>query len=44
VPGFSEESLGEYERRGGYGTGYRTRTYGLAAGSQYHAYRPKKIR
>jgi cell wall-associated NlpC family hydrolase len=34
----------EYEQRGGYGTDYRTRTYGLAAGSQYHAYRPKKIR
>ncbi len=34
----------EYEQRGSYGTDYRTRTYGLSAGSQYHAYRPKKIR
>jgi cell wall-associated NlpC family hydrolase len=34
----------EYEQRGGYGTDYRTRTYGLAKGSQYHAYRAKKIR
>jgi len=34
----------EYEQRGGYGTDYRTRTYGLVAGSEYHAYRPKKIR
>jgi hypothetical protein len=33
----------EYEQRGGYGTDYRTRTYGLSSGSQYHAYRPKKI-
>jgi hypothetical protein len=32
----------EYEQRGGYGTDYRTRTYGLVAGSEYHAYRPKK--
>lgn len=34
----------EYEQRGGYGTDHRTRSYGLSAGSQYHAYRPKKIR
>jgi cell wall-associated NlpC family hydrolase len=34
----------EYEQRGGYGTDYRTRTYGLVSGSEYHAYRPKKIR
>ncbi|WP_329245062.1 C40 family peptidase [Actinoallomurus sp. NBC_01490] len=33
----------EYEQRGGYGTDHRTRDYGLSAGSQYHAYRPKKI-
>jgi hypothetical protein len=33
----------EYEQRGGYGTDYRTRTYGLTAGSQYHAYHPKKL-
>lgn len=32
-----------YEQRGGYGTDYRTRTYGLASGSQYKAYRPKNI-
>lgn len=34
----------EYEQRGGYGTDYRVRSYGLTRGSQYHAYRPKKIR
>ncbi len=34
----------EYEQRGGYGTDYRTTNYGLTSGSQYHAYRPKKIR
>jgi hypothetical protein len=34
----------EYEQRGGYGTDYTTRTYGLVPGSEYHAYRPKKIR
>jgi hypothetical protein len=34
----------EYEQRGHYGTDYRTRSYGLTAGSQYHAYRPKNIR
>jgi hypothetical protein len=34
----------EYEQRGSYGTDYRTRTYGLAKGSEYHAYQPKKIR
>lgn len=33
----------EYEQRGGYGTDYRTRTYGLASGSEYHAYHPKKL-
>ncbi|MGC5014937.1 hypothetical protein ACLQ2R_29575 [Streptosporangium sp. DT93] len=33
-----------YEQRGGYGTDYRTRTYGLASGSQYKAYRANKIR
>lgn len=32
----------EYEQRGGHGTDYRTRTYGLVPGSEYHAYRPKK--
>jgi hypothetical protein len=36
-------SYWEYEQRGGYGTDHRTRTYGLSAGSQYHAYRPKKL-
>jgi NlpC/P60 family len=36
-------SYWEYEQRGHYGTDHRTRTYGLASGSQYHAYRPKKI-
>ena len=34
----------EYEQRGGYGTDYRTRTYGLSSGSEYHAYRPNNIR
>ncbi|WP_433228811.1 hypothetical protein [Actinomadura formosensis] len=33
-----------YEQRGGYGTDYRTRTYGLSSGSQYKAYRPKNIK
>lgn len=37
-------SYWEYEQRGSYGTDYRTRTYGLSSGSQYHAYQPKKIR
>jgi hypothetical protein len=36
-------SYWEYEQRGSYGTDHRTRTYGLTSGSQYHAYRPKKI-
>jgi hypothetical protein len=36
-------SYWEYEQRGGYGTDHRTRSYGLSSGSQYHAYRPKKI-
>ncbi len=36
-------SYWEYEQRGGYGTDHRTRTYGLAAGSQYHAYHAKKV-
>jgi hypothetical protein len=36
-------SYWEYEQRGSYGTDHRTRTYGLAKGSEYHAYRPKKI-
>lgn len=34
----------EYEQRGGYGTDHRVVSYGLSKGSQYHAYRPKKIR
>lgn len=34
----------EYEQRGHYGTDYRTRNYGLTRGSQFHAYRPKKLR
>ncbi|MGJ6964273.1 hypothetical protein ACSDR0_20405 [Streptosporangium sp. G11] len=33
-----------YEQRGGYGTDYRTRNYGLAAKSQYKAYRALNIR
>jgi hypothetical protein len=37
-------SYWEYEQRGSYGTDYRTRTYGLSSGSEYHAYRAKKIR
>ncbi|MFA1539958.1 hypothetical protein [Actinomadura monticuli] len=32
-----------YEQRGRYGTDYRTRDYGLDAGSEYKAYRPKKL-
>jgi cell wall-associated NlpC family hydrolase len=40
----SHAAYWEYEQRGGYGTDYRTRTYGLEPGSEYHAYRPKKIR
>ncbi|TDE32559.1 hypothetical protein [Actinomadura sp. 6K520] len=32
-----------YEQRGGYGTDYRTRSYGLSSGSEYKAYRPKNI-
>jgi cell wall-associated NlpC family hydrolase len=36
-------SYWEYEQRGSYGTDHRTRTYGLASGSQYHAYHPKKL-
>lgn len=36
-------SYWEYEQRGGYGTDYRTRDYGLAGGSQFHAYRPRKL-
>jgi hypothetical protein len=36
-------SYWEYEQRGSYGTDHRTRSYGLSSGSQYHAYRPKKI-
>ncbi|MFC4537059.1 hypothetical protein [Sphaerisporangium dianthi] len=30
-----------YEQRGGYGTDHRVLTYGLNAGSQFHAYRPR---
>lgn len=33
-----------YEQRGGYGTDYRKRSYGLSKGSQYKAYRPKNIK
>lgn len=33
----------EYEQRGHYGTDYRTRSYGLSSGSEFHAYRPKNI-
>jgi hypothetical protein len=40
----AHSSYYEYEQRGSYGTDYRTRTYGLSSGSEYHAYRPKKIR
>ncbi|GLY75138.1 hypothetical protein [Actinoallomurus iriomotensis] len=36
-------SYWEYEQRGGYGTDYRTRDYGLSSGSQFHAYRPRKL-
>jgi hypothetical protein len=39
----AHSSYWEYEQRGSYGTDHRTRTYGLPSGSQYHAYRPKKI-
>jgi hypothetical protein len=40
----TKKSYYAYEQRGSYGTDYRVRTYGLSKGSQYHAYRPKKIR
>ncbi|GAA3788003.1 hypothetical protein GCM10022226_03200 [Sphaerisporangium flaviroseum] len=33
-----------YEQRGGYGTDYRTRTYGLAAKTEYKPYRALNIR
>jgi hypothetical protein len=36
-------SYWEYEQRGSYGTDYRTRDNGLAAGSEFHPYRPKKL-
>ena len=39
----AHSSYWEYEQRGSYGTDHRTRTYGLASGSQYHAYHPKKL-
>ncbi|GGK77275.1 hypothetical protein Sme01_43060 [Sphaerisporangium melleum] len=32
-----------YEQRGGYGTDHRVLTYGLKAGSQFHAYRPRVL-
>ncbi|MEO3829566.1 hypothetical protein [Actinomadura sp. B10D3] len=32
-----------YEQRGRYGTDYRTRDYGLDAGSEYKAYRPTNL-
>ncbi|MFI0353164.1 hypothetical protein [Actinomadura sp. 9N407] len=32
-----------YEQRGRYGTDHRTRDYGLSSGSEYTAYRPKKL-
>lgn len=32
-----------YEQRGGYGTDYRERSYGLDSGSEFKAYRPKKL-
>ncbi|MFI0409450.1 NlpC/P60 family protein [Actinomadura sp. 3N508] len=32
-----------YEQRGRYGTDYRERDYGLDSGSEYKAYRPKKL-
>ncbi|TYB49694.1 hypothetical protein [Actinomadura chibensis] len=32
-----------YEQRGRYGTDHRTRDYGLNAGSEYKAYRPKNL-
>ncbi|MFB4313862.1 hypothetical protein [Actinomadura sp. 21ATH] len=32
-----------YEQRGRYGTDHRTRDYGLDSGSEYKAYRPKKL-
>ncbi|MCO6008689.1 C40 family peptidase [Actinoallomurus purpureus] len=33
-----------FEQRGHYGTDHRVLKYGLSAGSQYHAYHPKKVR
>ncbi|MEW2355766.1 hypothetical protein [Spirillospora sp. NPDC029432] len=32
-----------FEQRGRYGTDHRTRDYGLDSGSEYKAYRPKKL-
>lgn len=32
-----------YEQRGGYGTDHRVLTYGIKAGSEYRAYRPKVL-
>ncbi|MCO5994114.1 hypothetical protein [Actinoallomurus rhizosphaericola] len=40
----TKKSYWAYEQHGGYGTDHRVLTYGLSSGSQYHAYRPKKIR
>ncbi|GAA0361414.1 hypothetical protein NE235_22135 [Actinoallomurus spadix] len=40
----TKKSYWAYEQRGGYGTDHRVLKYGLSKGSQYHAYRPKKIR
>ncbi|SPF03197.1 hypothetical protein [Streptomyces sp. MA5143a] len=36
----AHRSYTAYEQRGTYGTSYRSVTYGLAAGSEYKAYRP----
>ncbi len=36
----THSSYWAYEQRGGYGTDHRVLTYGLAAGSEFHAYRP----
>jgi hypothetical protein len=41
--GSAHSSYWAYEQRGGYGTDYRTLTYGLSSGSEFKAYRPKNL-
>ena len=39
----AHSSYWAYEQRGGYGTDHRVLTYGLASGSEFHAYRPRVL-